>query len=516
MRGPALLIAISWGSLALAQDLPRKVEGERELPFVRAVKTQELTRAELRALQAHNFHDEYGDGVATERAWQALGLLPPGTNLRDLTLANKETRVLGMYLFEPLGEFRDGRMYVIPENISASGSPTREVQAHELAHALSDQHHDLGAMFDQVPNTPGGGRDADATAALMALEEGTATAVGLRVDDPYVDLGNWSRGRPFSGLPWHQAKGQFLYVAGLDFVQHLRAQGDWDGVDAAYASPPTSTEQVLHPERYRRDQPTAVELPDPTRALPGDWRVLDRNSLGELGTRWLTDAGAGSGWDGDQYVVMEDTRTGQVIALASSTWDSPRDAAEFFVRRAGALDPPIDAGETVHVEQEGAHVHLVAGARPEQLPALLELFSRVRRTSVPGDENVPGTVPTREDGVLKIAQGSTHSRALVERNADGTLSTVTTLTPDAAGRALVAQARERFEQGGWTEVAPGRHESVVEAQTLVIGVSPDGGTVTIGVGPTSDSVASTEATLTGAHVPATASRGIIDRIPLGR
>ena len=37
---------------------------------------------------------------------------------------------------------------------------------------------------------------------------------------------------------------------GVDFVDELFGNDGWDGVAAAYASPPISTEQILHPEKY--------------------------------------------------------------------------------------------------------------------------------------------------------------------------------------------------------------------------------------------------------------------------
>ncbi len=42
----------------------------------------------------------------------------------------------------------------------------------------------------------------------------------------------------------------FPYTGGLTFTQRLHAGGGWAAVDAAFAKPPASTEQVIHPEKY--------------------------------------------------------------------------------------------------------------------------------------------------------------------------------------------------------------------------------------------------------------------------
>jgi hypothetical protein len=76
----------------------------------------------------------------------------------------------------------------------------------------------------------------------------------------------------------------FPYMSGMEFAQSLFDRGGWDAIDAAYANPPVSTEQILHPDRYPADQPVTVELPDLQSVLGDGWTELYTNVLGE----WYT------------------------------------------------------------------------------------------------------------------------------------------------------------------------------------------------------------------------------------
>ena len=54
----------------------------------------------------------------------------------------------------------------------------------------------------------------------------------------------------------------FPYTDGLVFAQAVKKRGgSWASIDAAYASPPLSTEQILHPERYGPDGDWPTHLP---------------------------------------------------------------------------------------------------------------------------------------------------------------------------------------------------------------------------------------------------------------
>jgi hypothetical protein len=96
----------------------------------------------------------------------------------------------------------------------------------------------------------------------------------------------------------------------------------------AWAKPPESTEQVLHPEKYfAGESPRRVRPSVP--APPGS-RLVSEGVLGELLLRTLVEEGGGpatEGWAGDSWRLW-DVR-GRTALAWRSEWETPRDAAEF-------------------------------------------------------------------------------------------------------------------------------------------------------------------------------------------
>ena len=102
----------------------------------------------------------------------------------------------------------------------------------------------------------------------------------------------------------------FPYSAGLEFVFALVEPGDWSPVDAVYLDPPTSTEQVMHPERYvERDEPTwlSFDAGTPSGAQRYVADVFGEMMILETCSQLLVDRvsraaceRAAEGWDGDR------------------------------------------------------------------------------------------------------------------------------------------------------------------------------------------------------------------------
>jgi hypothetical protein len=150
-----------------------------------------------------------------------------------------------------------------------------------------------------------------------------------------------------TGLPpYIEASALFPYLRGEAFVDELRRVGGWKLVNAAYARPPASTEQILHPEKYLRvEQPDAVKLKV---GLPAPWRQVATGTVGEFDTGQLlerngidpgTAQDAAAGWGGGAYELWRQgalpdpacqapcaKRDAVVIAWR---WDSAKDAREF-------------------------------------------------------------------------------------------------------------------------------------------------------------------------------------------
>ena len=71
---------------------------------------------------------------------------------------------------------------------------------------------------------------------------------------------------------------------GANFVAEVYgSQDSWVGVDAAYADPPVSTEQILHPEKYiAGEKPRNSPAPDVSSKMGKGWTQVSNDTMGEF------------------------------------------------------------------------------------------------------------------------------------------------------------------------------------------------------------------------------------------
>lgn len=269
------------------------------------------------------------------RVLALLGLVEPGYDLWGLYVDLYEEQIAGYY--DPEAK----TMYVVGADW---GGSERLTYAHEYVHALQDQVYDLRDGLDY--SDEGCEVDSERCAAISALIEGDATLVEEQWWRTYATEQDWQElseaianysGEVFDAAPAYlQDDFLFPYQQGLAFVEHLFRKGGWAAVDQAYRDPPTTTEQILHPELYGRESPVPIDLPDLAAALGGGWRELDRDVLGEWFTRLVLQqkipeweaADAAAGWGGDAYAALAHEDGRQALWLLTA-WDRSRDAYEF-------------------------------------------------------------------------------------------------------------------------------------------------------------------------------------------
>ena len=275
---------------------------------------------------------------ANERLLKGLGLLAADEDLGDLYVELLGDQVAGLYSPD------DKSLYVVSR--SGKLGPTEKTTfAHEYTHALQDQNFDLSSLkLDEVG-------ESDRAIGRLALVEGDATLVmsnwqlqHLTQNELFQLLGESLNPELTAGLekmpPILRDSLMFPYTTGLVFTQALQLMG-WDAVNNAYANPPNSTEQVMHPEKYlMREEPVDVDLADDLAAKMGDgWTVGLEDTLGEFQLKtWLDQqpAAAGgpkacdaaAGWGGDRVMLLDGPDGRWAVALETA-WDTAQDATEF-------------------------------------------------------------------------------------------------------------------------------------------------------------------------------------------
>jgi hypothetical protein len=326
-------------ALALADEVLQQVSQVRGLRPLGPVARELHDEATLRGYITRRLEQEYpGDRLQREqRLLQALGLLPAEC---DLAAAVKD-----LYAAQTAGYYDPERrtLYISSALPAALQRPT---MAHELTHALQDQHFKIGRYLDPSRRD----MDDDTRAAIMGLLEGDATAVMLATlsragGGEWVQNLSFFEGGTLEALTAASAASvpaflvqllNFPYHYGTAFVASLYRSGGWEAVSAAYARPPRSTEQILHPERYSPDEDAPT--PVPRAAFPerlGNLSFYYELVLGEFVTRQILEqqvspeaaARAAAGWDGDRAALYAGKDDELLVWL--SAWDSPADAAEF-------------------------------------------------------------------------------------------------------------------------------------------------------------------------------------------
>jgi hypothetical protein len=228
---------------------------------------------------------------------------------------------------------------------------------HELVHALQDQHYDLHAL------TKWSAARGDAVSAALSFAEGDATSAmmdmmllprGQRALDISEALVAQSMAS-IESLPEVRDVPSILkrsivapYIDGITFAHSLRREGDWSRVDQAWRAPPETTEQLLHPEKYRAREPAEVlPVPQPPPGAPMTLRyhdVLGEQTIRLLLEEWVpldTAKSAASGWAGDHAALFaEGDRRATAIALRYDDEASAARALEAIAR--GALSDPIE------------------------------------------------------------------------------------------------------------------------------------------------------------------------------
>ena len=309
-----------------------------------------------------------GDFDRSLEVFKALGMLPADLEAKPFLRRYGAAMTVAAY------DFFEKRILFPRTEVSP------DVLLHELVHAMQDERHDILKLMRTT------GFEFDRTLAMGALFEGEALNVQIRYTlggsrvlaglSPYGTLRREARARfetarqhwidALPDIPENLIRAQaFVYDEGVLFVERLRRRKrNWAAVDAAYAMPPRSTAQILHPEKYINGEwPVEMTLRDKEKRLP-EYALVAENTLGEFGTRLFLQTHRGDlaapeklveGWRGDRVFLYRRKGIRATVLVWVSRWSSPAQASSVGVVLHGVLSKFRDRLSVIYEDCSGGH-----------------------------------------------------------------------------------------------------------------------------------------------------------------
>jgi hypothetical protein len=360
---------------ALVDELIKFSSQETGLPIKSTVKRQLTTRAAVETYLKEKFNEDQSPKrlQRSEIVLKKFGLLDRDFALKPFLLA---------LLDEQIEAYYDSKTKTVNLLDWIDIEEQKPVLAHELTHALQDQHSDLEKWNDQTPDdvSVNSSGDTDHLAkdemdtAREAVVEGQATAVMMDyilkplgkslVKDPEV-MDVVKQQMAASGDSPVLARAPLLlsesllfpYRDGLSFEQDVwMDQGQAAAFTGTLDRPPTSSWEIINPREYeKRHIPAVPLLPDIHPLVDKLYKPYDIGQVGQLDLHILTEIYSGDNaardltpaWDGGLYwagqrlsakTPAEQANTNSLALFYLSAWknaDSARTFARIYANNLG-------------------------------------------------------------------------------------------------------------------------------------------------------------------------------------
>jgi hypothetical protein len=316
----------------------------RGLEMLDELNFEMMTRAELRAYLEQEVEIEQDE---IDIDWILRLLDDRYIDLEQILIDLQTEQALGFYDVEAK------TTYVVSDRDDEMLSPVEEVtMAHEIVHALQDQHFGLDIIYDE--------EQFERAMAFRSVIEGDAVLTQELYAQTYFSeerrreylleafamMQDETYNETMERIPEYILDTFFFpYSAGPEFILRLY-DGTFDQIDEHLADPPVSTRQILNPQQYLAgDIPDPVDVPllDLTGTLGGDWEstmwfttgefmlilILEENGISPVGAE--TDGLAGA--------EIEVYRSGdEILAVLGTVWETAEDADMFLEALMASMD----------------------------------------------------------------------------------------------------------------------------------------------------------------------------------
>jgi hypothetical protein len=314
-------------------------------PLRKSLRSREEIRAHI--IKEMNEEKNAAERYAGARSAEAFGLLPKGFDLDSFMIDLLTEQIAGLY--DPkTHEFYVADWIPIDDQ--------RMVMAHELTHALEDQHFQIEAWVKAArPNDDGelARESVLEGSAMVAMVEYQLQGSGRSLQDlPDIDpsmlIGDMAD-TPLlkKAPPFLKDALIFPYLDGLTFSAAVLKPSGWEALAGIFTKPPVSTQQILHPALYTSGKvPAPVSLPSVEKSLGADWVKLEENVMGEFGWKEVLKQFLGesrakplsAAWNGDRYAVYEQKHTKRLLLITRERLATQDQAQRFFGQYSEALE----------------------------------------------------------------------------------------------------------------------------------------------------------------------------------
>ena len=483
-----------------------RVEYIRGIEFNKTVPVEVISRPEFSDNQsASNRTTSTANRVHQNVKWEAMFSIGEDENALS-SFQSTQTATIGGY-YSPSND----RIVIVSEN-TTTPKMDEITLSQELFHALQDQR--LEISFNR------------STREGLNAGNGIIEGDGNLVDQLYQSNceGDWdcvtpsdgdssSSGGNASDINYGIYLTQYQpYNDGPAFVSQIYSEGGWDAVNSVYDNPPTSTEQIIHPEKYPDEDPVNITFAD---SSSDKWSVPDlgngsvdyaRFGQAGLSAMFLRPAVASqfsdmpalepsqiyttdqrlnyglnvtNGWGNDRlypYATDESAGANETGYVWQTEWDTADNASQFadayaeLIEYYGAESVPENEstyrvpddeafGDAFYIGHDGQTVTIVNG------PAVADL-SEIRAGAAPANETVSDDFqPDPETDRLGWENGVWYNESIDVTPGNGLNESELDLVV-ARGMARVEQVRQlEFEETPPVEVIS-RDEFREEASSI--------------------------------------------------
>lgn len=316
-------------------DLERIVVEIGKLDFVSDVRIKHVDKKRLKAYIGAMVENEYPDKLS-EKEGVFLHLM----GFSDRRLDPKGIRK--KILVNNARVLYDRRT---KEILAVHGYRTMDMMngmilLHELRHAVQDGHFNLKETLGDLSDFD------DRKLAVLSVIIGDAAFISVQFSgfnaglmsstfdsDPMISFSPIGNTAQLYKAP-EVVKQQLImpYIYGLRFVTTAFQKKKWNGLNRILGSPPESSEQVLHPEKYfKRDAPVEVTV----EYKPDGYPVYHSGVIGEhyLNILLMEKKQSGyvdraAGWGGDTFIIYGNASS--YFLIWKSNWDKPKYCANYF------------------------------------------------------------------------------------------------------------------------------------------------------------------------------------------